>query len=87
MDSAKLDFERLQPRRSRSMHLPPPDRVRTDLARFAPRGTLTHGRLRWSGNADAPTTYTAAAEFADLGLLAQDAFPAPPGFPAGSGHA
>ena len=52
MDSAKLEFERLQlaPLVALSAHLPLPDRVRADLARFAPRGTLTHGRLRWSGN-------------------------------------
>ena len=77
MDSAKLEFERLQlaPLVALSRHLPLPDRLRADLARFAPRGTLTHGKLRWSGNRGAPTTFAAAAEFADLGLLAQDAFP------------
>ena len=46
-----------------------------DLARFAPRGTLTHGRLSWAGPAEAPTTFNATADFADIGLVAQDAFP------------
>jgi hypothetical protein len=73
----KLDFERLQlaPLVALSTHLPLPDRLRADLARFAPRGTLTHGKLRWSGTADAPTSFSMAAEFAELGLVAQDAFP------------
>ncbi len=77
MDSARIEFDRLQlaPLVALSAHLPLPDRIRADLARFAPRGTLTHGRLAWAGGTEAPTSFDAAAEFTDLGLVAQDAFP------------
>ncbi len=77
LESARMEFDQLQlgPLVALSAHLPLPDRIRTDLARFAPRGTLTLGRMRWEGSPEAPTTYAAAADFVELGLLAQDAFP------------
>ena len=77
VESARIEFDQLQlgPLVALGAYLPLPDRIRADLARFAPRGTLNHGHLRWEGPADAPTTYVAAAEFTQLGLLAQDAFP------------
>ena len=77
LESTRIEFDQLQlgPLVALAAHLPLPERIRADLARFAPRGTLTHGRLRWEGSAEAPTTYVAAAEFAQLGLIAQDAFP------------
>jgi uncharacterized protein (TIGR02099 family) len=83
--SARIEFDRLQlaPLVAMAAHLPLPDRVRADLARFAPRGTLTHGRLQWEGPAAAPVTYSAAAQFAQLGLLAQDAFPGATGLTGG----
>ncbi len=75
--SGELDFDQLQlaPLVALAAHLPLPERIRADLARFAPRGTLTRGRLRWEGPAESPASYEAAAEFAQLGLTAQDAFP------------
>ncbi len=75
--SGELEFDQLQlgPLVALAAHLPLPDRMRTDLARFAPRGTLTHGRLRWEGPADSLRSYAAAAEFGQLGIIAQDAFP------------
>ncbi len=75
--SGQLDFDRLQlePLVALGAHLPFSSRVRSDLARFAPRGTLAQGRLRWEGTTDAPTTYSATAEFTNLGLSAQDALP------------
>src|SRR6185295_14923738 len=70
-------FDRMQlaPLVALSAHLPLSEHLRADLARFAPRGTLTQGRLRWVGTAAAPTSFTASADFKQLGLLAQDAFP------------
>jgi len=77
MDSARIEFERLQlgPLVALSAHLPLPQRIRVDLARFAPRGTLTRGRLSWAGGIEAPTSLDASGEFTDLGVVAQDAFP------------
>jgi uncharacterized protein (TIGR02099 family) len=77
MESGRIEFERMQiaPLVALSAHLPLSDRLRADLARFAPRGTLSQGRLRWVGTAAAPTSYVASTEFSHLGLLAQDSFP------------
>ncbi|MEP7180845.1 MAG: YhdP family protein [Betaproteobacteria bacterium] len=73
----RLEFDRLQlePLRELAAHLPLPDRVRTDLARYAPRGTLERGRLQWQGPADDPATFAASGDFHDLGLAAQDPLP------------
>ena len=77
MESGRIEFERMQlaPLVALSAHLPLSDHLRADLARFAPRGTLTQGRLRWVGTAGAPTSYVASADFTKLGLVAQDSFP------------
>lgn len=75
--AGKVEFDQLQlaPLVALGANLPLADRVRADLARFAPRGTLTQGRIRWEGTADAPTAYSATAEFANFGMTAQDALP------------
>ena len=54
VESGRIEFDRMQlgPLVALSAHLPLPDRIRADLARFAPRGTLTQGRLRWAGTVD-----------------------------------
>ncbi len=51
--SGHVEFDRLQiePLRDLAAHLPLPEKLRVDLARFAPRGTLTQGRVRWEGPA------------------------------------
>ena len=73
----QIAFDRLQldPLAAFGAHLPLPARIRADLARFAPRGTLTQGRLEWEGPAESPTAYSASAEFTKLGMIAQDALP------------
>jgi uncharacterized protein (TIGR02099 family) len=75
--SGQLDFDHLQlePLVALGAHLPFSARIRTDLARFAPRGTLAQGRVRWEGTTEMPATYSATAEFTKLGLSAQDALP------------
>ena len=77
-DGRQLEFDRLQlePLRDLAAHLPLPERWRADLARFAPRGTLTQ-RATALGRAGrrADDIRRAAAEFAKLGVVAQDAFP------------
>jgi uncharacterized protein (TIGR02099 family) len=75
--SGQIAFDRLQldPLAAFGAHLPLPTRIRADLARFAPRGTLSQGRLQWEGPAEAPTAYSASAEFTKLGMIAQDVLP------------
>jgi len=73
----KLEFDRidLEPLRALAAQLPLTDRVRADLVRFAPRGSLTRGRVQWRGPLERPVTYAVATDFRDLGLDAQDALP------------
>ena len=84
----QFEFDRLQlaPLRELAAFLPLPARWRTDLARFSPRGTLTRGHARWEGDANAPTSFAASAEFANLGIVAQETFPGATGL-TGSGDA
>jgi uncharacterized protein (TIGR02099 family) len=72
-----IEFDRLQlaPLRDLMVHLPMPERVRKDLALYAPRGTLTRGRILWEGRGDSPDIYSAVAEFSSLGVAAQGAMP------------
>lgn len=75
--SGQLEFDRLQlePLVALGAHLPFSVRVRSDLARYAPRGELTRGRMRWEGTTDAPSAYSATAEFTRLGFAARDGIP------------
>ena len=75
--AGQVEFDRMQvePLRELAAHLPLPMEWRTDLARFAPRGTLSRGRFRWDGTLDSPSAFTATAEFADLGVVAQEGLP------------
>ncbi|HVN35790.1 MAG TPA: YhdP family protein [Casimicrobiaceae bacterium] len=75
--AGQMEFDHLQlePLAAVAAHLPLASRVRADLARFAPRGTLVDGRLRWEGTAEEPTSYAASGEFTNLGVAAQDELP------------
>ncbi len=75
--AGQMEFDRLQlePLVAIAANLPLATRFRGDLARFAPRGTLVDGRLRWEGTAESPTSYAANAEFTNLGVTAQDELP------------
>ncbi len=73
----RVEFDRvnLEPLREVAASLPLPEPVRADLARYAPRGTLTRGRLQWDGPRSAPTAYGGRADFSDLGMLALGVLP------------
>ena len=73
----QLEFDRLDlaPLASIAGQIPLPEAMRRDLARFEPRGTLSDGRLAWTGPIDAPSTYKAASRFEAVGFAAQDAWP------------
>ena len=73
--SFEFDRVQLEPLRDIAAYLPLSGRWRADLARYAPRGMLSRGRLKWEGPAESPTAFDAAAEFAQLGVVAQDTFP------------
>jgi uncharacterized protein (TIGR02099 family) len=72
-----VEFDRLQlgPLRELVRHLPLPEDLRGELARYAPRGTLTRGRVLWEGRGDAPDIFSAATDFSDLGVAAQGELP------------
>ncbi len=55
--SGQIEFDQIQlePLSDLAIHTPLPERWRAELVRFAARGTLTHGRLTWQGDPDAPS--------------------------------
>jgi uncharacterized protein (TIGR02099 family) len=73
----QIEFNNLQlgPLGQVAAALPLPETWRNDLARYAPRGTLQQGQLRWQGEARAPSSFAAKGRFVDLGLAAQEHFP------------
>ena len=75
--SGRLAFARvdLAPLTAVAVHLPLPERLRRDLARFSPRGTIVDGKLSWEGAADAPRSFAASGAFEQLGINAQELFP------------
>ena len=72
-----LSFARLDlaPLTALAGHLPLPESMRRDLARFAPRGVLIDGKYAWEGPAGAPVRFAASGAFDRLGFNAQDLFP------------
>lgn len=55
--------------------LPMPASWRTELTRFAPRGTLRELRYRWEGASESPRTFAAEVEAVDLGVAPVDGMP------------
>jgi uncharacterized protein (TIGR02099 family) len=80
---AEVDHLQLEPLRDLAAHLPLPAAWRDDLARFAPRGSISRGRLLWEGPLEAPTAFTISGEFAGLGVAAQGAMPGATGLTGG----
>ena len=56
-------------------HLPIPEGVRRDIARFDPRGTLRNGAVQWTGDIDAMSGYAVKTEFRALAVAAHDGMP------------
>jgi uncharacterized protein (TIGR02099 family) len=75
--SGQIEFDQIQlePLSDLAIHTPLPERWRAELARFAARGTLMHGRLTWQGDPDAPTAFSGSTEFGAVGFRAQDGLP------------
>jgi uncharacterized protein (TIGR02099 family) len=77
MNDGNLEFDHLElaPLRRVAAALPLPARLRDELARVAPRGTLEQGKLEWIGEATDPKSFNAAAQLIDVGFAAQDWHP------------
>ena len=75
--SGRIEFDRIQlePLSDLAIHTPLPERWRAEFVRLAARGTLTHGRLAWTGDPEAPTDFSGSAEFGDAGVRAQNGMP------------
>ena len=69
---AQLD---LQPLFAIASHVPFPESMRRDIAKFDARGTLQNGAIEWSGMIDAPTRYSVKAGFRSLAILPHDGTP------------
>jgi len=75
--SGRIEFDRIQlePLSDLAIHTPLPERWRAEFVRLAARGTLTHGRLTWTGDPEAPTDYSGSTEFSNAGVRAQNGMP------------
>ena len=65
----------LQPLAAVAPHLPLPEAVRRDIARYDPRGTLHDGAIEWTGDIESPTRYSVKGEFRNLAIAAHDGVP------------
>ncbi|MGE5087683.1 MAG: YhdP family protein, partial [Candidatus Levyibacteriota bacterium] len=76
-ERGSMGFDRmdLAPLAAIAAQIPLPAALRGDLARFAPRGTISDAKIAWTGAIDAPTAYRAGARFDGIGFVAQDAWP------------
>jgi uncharacterized protein (TIGR02099 family) len=76
-ESSTIAFEQLElrPLVAIASHLPIPERVRHDIARYDPRGTLRNGVVEWSGNMDALSRYSVKTEFRGFAVAAADGMP------------
>lgn len=72
---ASADRLDLAPLAAIAASLPMPASWRTELARFAPRGTLRDMRYRWEGSSEAPKTFAAEAEAVELGIAPSGGVP------------
>ena len=75
--SGRLAFKRIElaPLAQLAPQLPLPARVREELARHAPRGTLVGGTYAWEGPVGSPARYRTQGTFADLGARSYESLP------------
>ena len=79
---ASADIVELAPIATLAATLPMPAKLREDLVRYAPRGTLRNARYRWEGPADKPVSYAGEAEAIEVGIAPVGAGPGVTGFTA-----
>jgi uncharacterized protein (TIGR02099 family) len=73
----QLAIDRLdaEPLTALAAQLPLPEGWRRNLARFAPRGSVSNGRFRWSGTSDVPDTFAASGMLERVGFAAANGIP------------
>ncbi|MFO1304556.1 MAG: YhdP family protein [Burkholderiales bacterium] len=72
-----LEFDKLDvpPLSTLAVHLPFPERWRRDLAVLALRGSVSDGKLAWSGPPEAPVKFSASGAFSRFGIAAAAGLP------------
>ena len=77
ISGGKLEFDRLEvaPLSTLGEHLPLPEHWRRDLAALALRGSVSGGKLAWSGPPEAPTKFSASGAFTRFGIAASAGLP------------
>ena len=77
LNDGQIEFDHLElaPLRRVAAALPLPARLRDQLARLAPRGTVEQGKLEWIGEAGAPQSFNATGRLIDVGFAALDRHP------------
>jgi uncharacterized protein (TIGR02099 family) len=73
----RLEFDRLEvaPLSALAEHLPLPERWRHDLGALALRGSVTGGKLAWTGPPEAPAKFSASGAFTRFGIAASAGLP------------
>ena len=73
----QLAIDRLdaEPLTALAAQLPLPEEWRRNLARFAPRGSVSNGKFRWSGTSDVPDTFAASGVLQRVGFSAVNGIP------------
>lgn len=77
---ASADRLDLAPLAAIAASVPMPGTWRSELARYAPRGTLREAKYRWEGAAESPASFSAEAEAVDVGVAAVGSVPGITGF-------
>lgn len=65
----------LHPLAAVAPHLPIPEGIRRDIARYDPRGTLRNGAVEWTGDFDNVSHYSMKGDFRAVALAAHDGMP------------
>jgi uncharacterized protein (TIGR02099 family) len=73
--SVALTAVDLQPLAAIAAHLPLPDAVRRDIARYAPQGSVHNAHVAWTGNPAAPERYVVDADVSRFAIASQDGLP------------
>jgi len=73
----QLEFDRLEvaPLSALAEHLPLPERWRHDLAALALRGSVSGGKLAWTGPPEEPVKFQASGAFTRFGIAASAGLP------------
>ena len=77
ISGGRIEFDRLEvaPLSTLAVHMPFPERWRRDLSALALRGSVSAGKLAWTGPPEAPAKFSASGAFSRFGIAASAGLP------------